>query len=116
MGSFKATFTGTALLAVAIVALPAQAQDIEREFDVQPGGLLNILSDAGPITVRSWEQSQVRVRVINPEAYEVSIDQSGNEVRVVGGRPRSQSYSIRGPGASGIQPGTGYRRRSYRSG
>lgn len=91
MGSFKTFFTSTVLLTSVVMSLPARAQDIEQEFDVQPGGLLNIISDAGPITVRSWEQSRVRVRVINPEAYEVSIDQSGNEVRVVAEDARGRS-------------------------
>jgi DUF4097 and DUF4098 domain-containing protein YvlB len=92
MGSFKVFLVASATLVTAAgFTHPAHAQDIEREFDVQPGGRLNIISDAGPITVRSWEDSRVRVRVINPEAYDVSIDQSGNEDRVVAEDDRGRS-------------------------
>ncbi|MCB1669777.1 MAG: hypothetical protein R3F41_10545 [Gammaproteobacteria bacterium] len=78
--------TGMAILSFgAIGSLPVHAQsgDIEEVFDVSPGGRLNIISDAGPITVRTWEQSRVQVRVINPEGFDVSLEQSGNEIRVV---------------------------------
>jgi len=91
MESFKVLLTGSTLFAAVVMALPVHAQDIEQEFDVQPGGRLNIISDAGPITVRSWDQNQVRVRVINHEAYEVSVEQSGNEVRVVAEDDRGRS-------------------------
>lgn len=92
MKAFKTHLTDTVTLLFALfLFLPVYAQDIEQVFDVQPGGRLNILSDAGPITVRTWEQSQVRVRVINPQAYDVSIDQSGNEIRVVADDDRGRS-------------------------
>jgi DUF4097 and DUF4098 domain-containing protein YvlB len=74
-----------------ILPLQAQTGDIEREFSVQPGGRLNILSDAGAITVRTWDEPRVRVRVINPEAFDVSFEDAGNEVRVVAEDARGRS-------------------------
>ena len=91
MGSLKALLSGSTLCTAVVMAFPVYAQDIEREFDVQPGGRLNILSDAGPITVRSWDQNQVRVRVINHDAYDVTVEQSGNEIRVVAEDDRGRS-------------------------
>ncbi len=84
------------LLALAVnlcATLPAFAQngDIQEEFEVLPGGTLNILSDAGPITVRSWDEPRVVVRVINPEAYDVSFEHSNNEIRVVAEDARGRS-------------------------
>lgn len=71
--------------------LAAQNGDIEREFAVQPGGTLNILSDAGAITVRIWDEPRVRVRVLDPDAFDVSFEQAGNEVRVVAEDDRGRS-------------------------
>jgi len=79
------------LVCATLVDSPARAQDIEREFEVSPGGRLTLRSDAGPITVRTWDQPRVRVRVINPEAFEVSFEQSQNQVRVVAEDDRGRS-------------------------
>ena len=69
-----------------LTAATAQAQsgdDIEQEFNVQPGGTLNLESDSGPIDVRTWDQDVVRVRIMNTDNFDISVEQRGNDVWVV---------------------------------
>lgn len=70
------------------IASQAASDDIEREFDVAPGGTLMLESDAGSVDVNTWDQARVRVRVRNPGGYEVDIRQSGNDVQVQAGSQR----------------------------
>lgn len=63
-------------------ALAAAADDIDQRFDVEPGGLLIIDSDAGEIEVSTWDRNEVRIQVSFIGEYEVDIQQSGNDVLV----------------------------------
>lgn len=68
-----------------LITATAQAQsgdDIDQEFNVQPGGTLNIESDAGPIEVRTWDQNVVRVRITNTDNFDISIERRGNDIWV----------------------------------
>lgn len=91
-------FTKNARLAPAVFALvistfaasvSAQEDNIEQEFDVGRGGMLTLKSDAGAISVSSWDQNRVRVRVRNAENFDVQLEQSGNNVNVLAERERS---------------------------
>lgn len=74
------------VLLIAVFGLPLAAQaaasDIEREFDVSPGGTLILESDSGSVDINTWEQARVRVRVRNPNGFEVGIEQTGSGVMV----------------------------------
>ncbi len=74
------------LLCSAALGLPLAGQaatdDIEREFDVAPGGTLTLGSDAGEVDVNTWDQNRVRVLVRNPRGFAVSVEQVGNDVQV----------------------------------
>ncbi len=61
----------------------ATADDYDEQFDVGAGGTLTINSDAGPIEVNSWDQNRVRARIRNADDFDVSIEQSGNDVLVL---------------------------------
>ena len=69
------------LLCSAALGLPLAGQaatdDIEREFDVAPGGTLTLGSDAGEVDVNTWDQNRVRVLVRNPRGFAVSVEQIG---------------------------------------
>ena len=74
------------VLAAGVFGLPLISQaataDIEREFDVAPGGTLVIQSDAGDIDIIASDQARVRVRVRNPNDFEVDIEQNGNDIAI----------------------------------
>lgn len=74
--SFKLS---VAMLTLSLCA-QALAQDIEQEYDVNPGGTLIIDSDAGGIEVDSWNRDQVQVRIKNPRGFDVEMEQRGNDV------------------------------------
>lgn len=80
-----------------IFSLSAQAADdnIDREFDVSPGGTLVIESDAGAINVDVWDRDQVRVRINNPDGFEIDIDQNGDSVSVKAESQRSGFFGMR---------------------
>lgn len=61
----------------------AQADSYDEEFNVDSGGTLMLRSDSGPISVRTWDESTVRVRIRGAEDFEVSFEQRGDDVIVV---------------------------------
>ena len=65
------------------LAVQAASDDIEREFDVAPGGTFMLESDAGAVDVSTWDQPRVRIRVRNTRGYEVEFDQRGDNVEVI---------------------------------
>jgi len=86
MTTFKSTLlAATTLLLTLGVSDPgyAQADSYDQEFDVDSGGTLMLRSDSGPISVRTWDQERVRVRIRNAEDFEVSLEQRGDDVVVV---------------------------------
>ncbi len=70
-----------ALASMVHTSLAADA-DIEREFQVRRGGSLLVESDAGPIDVRAWDNSVVKVSVLKPNGFTVDMNQSGDTVSV----------------------------------
>ena len=86
MTTFKSTLLAAATLLLTLgVSDPgyAQADSYDQEFDVDSGGTLMLRSDSGPISVRTWNQERVRVRIRNAEDFEVSLEQRGDDVVVV---------------------------------
>ncbi|MFT6407275.1 MAG: DUF4097 and DUF4098 domain-containing protein YvlB [Arenicella sp.] len=81
----------TCLIALGSVTfLYAKPELIERSFDVEQGGTFLIDTDLGSIEVASHNRNMVEVRVEkkgkNPENFEVSFSQQGNDIKVVGDR------------------------------
>ena len=100
----------TLLLGQMLSATAASNDDIEREFNVQPGGGLILNSDSGSIEVRTWSEARVRVVVRNPGNFEVSIEQSGNEIIVQADRERGRSrirFEIQVPDEFDVELDTG---------
>lgn len=87
--NFVLSLCAAVALAVLPVALQAATDDIEREFDVSPGGTVTLQSDAGAIDVNTWDENRVRVRVRNPRGFDVEIEQRGNTVSIVADSERS---------------------------
>lgn len=75
------------LVAAAVLSLPLAAQaasdDIEREFNVAPGGTLFLQSDAGNVDVNTWNQERVRVQIRNTNGFDVEVEQNGDNVEIV---------------------------------
>lgn len=76
------------VMAVMLVQVYSQAQvhTIDKSFDVEPGGTLQINIRAGDIVVRGWEYNEVRVEA---EVYgtartldnlELRLEQDGNDI------------------------------------
>lgn len=64
------------------------ADDINRSFDMAPGGLLELETDAGSIDVRTDDAPTVRVSVErsgkNADDLEISFEQDGNTLKISG--------------------------------
>lgn len=79
-------FLSMTTLALCVSSFPALVQaasdDIEREFDVAPGGLFELESDSGSVDINTWGESRVRVRARNTSGFDVEFDQRGNTVSV----------------------------------
>lgn len=85
----------SACLLIALVPLLAQAaasNNIDEEFQVQPGGTLVVNSDAGPIRISTWDRDVVRVRIRNTDNYDVDVSQEGNNVLVIADRERGSFF------------------------
>ncbi|MEQ8954995.1 MAG: hypothetical protein RL120_12765 [Gammaproteobacteria bacterium] len=83
--SLVSTINRTLALLCLCLAVPAFAQngDIDQSFDVSGVGTLTIRSDAGPIEVSTGPAGSVRVRVRNPDDFDVEFSQSGNNIDVI---------------------------------
>ncbi|MDH3522998.1 MAG: DUF4097 domain-containing protein [Acidobacteriota bacterium] len=90
--SIKAVLVAAFVLAVLVPAL-AGADTVRRSFDVVGDGTLAIDTDLGGIDVRAGAAGRVLVTVErearsgDDEDFELSFDQSGDDVRVTGTRP-----------------------------
>jgi DUF4097 and DUF4098 domain-containing protein YvlB len=107
-----------ALITLSSIAAYTNAadNDIEREFQVSVGGSFLLESDAGPIDVRAWDSSVVKVSVRDTDGFTVEMIQAGDTVRVTaeadrGGffsRMRSDiSFSVMVPREFNVQLDTG---------
>ena len=60
----------------------------EKTFNVIPGQLLNVLTDAGDIVIKSWEMNEVSVKIYGDtdaeNKMEFSFDQDEKGVTVIG--------------------------------
>ncbi|MEX2469908.1 MAG: DUF4097 family beta strand repeat-containing protein [Pseudohongiellaceae bacterium] len=79
-------FFGTALLCLQASALVAAEDQVERIFEVEPGGTLYIESDPGAIEVNSWDQERVRIRATDADDFDIEMEQRGNDVSVIAER------------------------------
>ena len=84
MQNFKRLATITLLLAFSVQGLIVHAAsgDIVEEFEVEPGGTFYLESDAGPVSVESWDRNTVRVEISNPDNFEIDLRKDGNDVVV----------------------------------
>ncbi|MFK7864184.1 MAG: DUF4097 domain-containing protein [Pseudohongiellaceae bacterium] len=62
--------------------LYAASGDLDQEYDVNKGGTLVIESDGGPIKVDSWDRDVVKIRITNPDGFDVEMEHEGNRVSV----------------------------------
>ena len=81
----------TALIALTTVVLSqAKTGLVEKSFAVNQGGTLSIDTDSGSIEIISHDQDSVDVRVEkkgrNPEDFEVTFSNDGDDVKIVGDR------------------------------
>ncbi len=86
MSQLKSAYAKFAIVTSLLCFVPllhAATDDLDREFDVAAGGTLVLESDAGSIDVNNWDQSKVRVQVINPGNFEVEFEQRGDSVNVL---------------------------------
>lgn len=89
------TLAGLALTSLSPLAFAA-ADDIEREFDVQPGGHVDLRSDAGAVDVNTWDENRVRVRVRNTTGFDVEVEQNGNEILITADSECNGFFNFRG--------------------
>ena len=95
--------TGLVLLLGLASSLYAASNDKEWNFDVKPGGTLNVVSDAGSIDVETWKQNAVRVIVRNAQRYdsnelELRVEKHGDDVDIradIRGSRRNMRISFR---------------------
>ncbi|MDT8427484.1 MAG: hypothetical protein RQ757_01815 [Pseudomonadales bacterium] len=66
-----------------VAPILAHAEDIEREFAVDPGGLLFIDSDAGAIEINTWDENRVRLLIRNVDSFDVEVEQRSDGIYVV---------------------------------
>jgi DUF4097 and DUF4098 domain-containing protein YvlB len=86
MSEFSNAVSNTLILiSFASLAFVANAadNDLDREFQVSPGGKLVLASDAGAIDVQAWDNSSVRVSVRDSSGFTVDMNQAGDIVRVI---------------------------------
>lgn len=93
-----------ALATSGLIGAAAQAEEIVREFDVTPGGRLEIDIEAGGIDVQVGDDDKVRIvariRGSDADRFELDFRQEGADVRVRGrlrgkmGRYRNGNLSI----------------------
>lgn len=66
----------------------AQAREVEKTFDVSPGGTLKLETNRGSIRVGTHNSDQVSVRVeiegSNEDDMQIEFSNSGNDVTVIG--------------------------------
>lgn len=85
-----------AVLALAATALAQVDGDIKKTFKVQPGGLLTVEADLGSIEVQTANQDEIKLEILFErrsgssnrlkellEDFDVSLDQTGNDLRVI---------------------------------
>jgi len=95
----KTRLTATFVASVLIIwAGSANAEDVTRSFDVQPGGQLEIDTDVGSIDIATADVStvtiEVRLRGGDAEEFKLEFSQSDDGVRVRG-RARSRLMNNR---------------------
>ncbi len=82
------TLTMAAAMIFFVSAAARGAEDIDRSFDMAPGGLLELETDAGSIDIRTDDKDSVRVSVErsgkNADDLDVSFEQSGNKLKITG--------------------------------
>lgn len=75
-----------------IGASQAQAEKVEKSFDVKPAGTLYIRTDSGSVEVESHASNrvdiEVRTRGDNAEDFVLEFNKDGNDVRVTGEHKR----------------------------
>ncbi|MFT6101505.1 MAG: DUF4097 and DUF4098 domain-containing protein YvlB [Arenicella sp.] len=73
-----------------VTFLQAKTDLVERSFEVEPGGTFIVDTDSGSIEISSHNRDTVDVEVEkkgrNPEDFELSFSQDGNNIKVVGDR------------------------------
>ena len=84
-------FWSTVVVTLAVVSLAmAGEKKFSQEFTVSPGGTLTVKTDVGSVRVTGSASGQVAVKAqmrgseSDLEAFEVTADQSGNDVTVTG--------------------------------
>ncbi|MGK0373551.1 MAG: hypothetical protein ACJA2E_000018 [Arenicella sp.] len=92
----------TGLIALsAVTFLQAKTDLAERSFEVEQGGTLIVDTDSGSIEVSTHNRDTVDVSVEkkgnNPEDFELSFSQQGNDINIVGDRKGSRFWGS--PGA-----------------
>ena len=93
----SAKFFGYATLALSIFATAVQAKVINKSFDVSDNGLLKLETNAGALKIDSHNESVVKVEVRiegkNEDQMNVSFDNSGNTVTIIGEREKKGNWS-----------------------
>ena len=63
-------------------ALALSPQQTDTTFAVRAGGTVDIENFSGRVTVRSWDQSRMRVRAQHSANVEIDIETEGSAVRI----------------------------------
>ena len=64
-------------------AISAATGDLEREFNVGPGGTLVLEADSGSVEVRTWDQPRVHMTVRGADNFEFEFDEQPNRITVI---------------------------------
>lgn len=102
-----------ALLSVALFALPAVAEDVNKTLDAAAAGHVDVSNIAGEVTIRGWSRKQVEVtgelgRNVEKLIFERDGDKVTIKVKVPrkGGRGIDADLHIQVPEGSSIDVGT----------
>lgn len=73
----------TAVAAAILLALPAEARDVNETLDAAPDGRVKISNVSGSIDVRGWSRNAVEVTGdLGDDVEELQFDRSGDTVRI----------------------------------